>query len=431
MIIHLCILLLCCLSSLAASHYIVPGESGTGSAWNDALGSLPVNLTRGDTYWLADGNYGTHEYLDNESGSTYIYITKATASNHGTETGWQASYGDGQANFTAIQIISKGYYYFNGGAWIGWPSTYGFNSTCLSNSTPGWSYGVYIDTKNDHYISHVTLIGWYIDMSASTNWPNLDVKGIKNDKGDQSLFSNIYIKNFGDGISTDATTNSIYEYFFIERAPLPPGCTDHGDAIVFAGGENGIVRYSKFNWDGQQVFFSGDSSWYYPNFKVHNCLLYGGETSGKGVYQNSGGPLITNLVVYNCTFSGMNITIQSRVDSTMYGDVQNCIFWNCGSYDSYRNVLTHSYDFYPTGTVITENNKQLGSDPFISDGIDFRLKSGSVAIGNGNTLDSQYAVDLSGATRTVPWDMGAYELSIGRANITNLRVNNWHIGGAP
>jgi len=98
----------------AANHYVRPGATGNGSDWNDALGALPDRLTRGDTYYLADGKYGNYEFNDKESGTLFIYLKKAVASDHGTGTGWKAEYGDGVAEFTSGIRIKNGYYDFDG-----------------------------------------------------------------------------------------------------------------------------------------------------------------------------------------------------------------------------------------------------------------------------------------------------------------------------
>jgi hypothetical protein len=59
-------------------------------------------LTRGDTYYIADGSYVTYIFDDVASGSLVITIKKATVADHGTETGWLDTYGDGQAVFADV-----------------------------------------------------------------------------------------------------------------------------------------------------------------------------------------------------------------------------------------------------------------------------------------------------------------------------------------
>ncbi len=81
-----------------------PQEINDGSDWINAYTSLPAYLTRGHTYYVADGSYGTYTFDDADSGTTYIYIKKATAADHGTETEWDSSYGDGSADWTYLDI---------------------------------------------------------------------------------------------------------------------------------------------------------------------------------------------------------------------------------------------------------------------------------------------------------------------------------------
>jgi len=94
------IFVLCfCSMSIGANHYIRDGGSGDGSAWDNALDALPATLTRDDTYYIADGDYVQYTFDDAVDGTKYITIKKATVADHGTETGWDNAYGDGQAVF--------------------------------------------------------------------------------------------------------------------------------------------------------------------------------------------------------------------------------------------------------------------------------------------------------------------------------------------
>lgn len=90
-----------------ADRYIRQGASGTGArytfwellvvhliSWTDALPSIPATLTRGETYWVADGNkqlsayfvqnlqgvYTAVDFDDNVSGTQYIRIIKGLSS---------------------------------------------------------------------------------------------------------------------------------------------------------------------------------------------------------------------------------------------------------------------------------------------------------------------------------------------------------------
>src|SRR4051812_38656552 len=63
--------------------------AGNGSDWNNALGSnfTPV---RGNIYYIASGSYGAKTWSTPNSGTVPITIKKATASDHGTDTGWSS-----------------------------------------------------------------------------------------------------------------------------------------------------------------------------------------------------------------------------------------------------------------------------------------------------------------------------------------------------
>lgn len=43
-----------------ATNYIRAGASGdrTGADWTHAYTNIPITMTRGDTYYVAEGNYG-------------------------------------------------------------------------------------------------------------------------------------------------------------------------------------------------------------------------------------------------------------------------------------------------------------------------------------------------------------------------------------
>jgi hypothetical protein len=98
----------CTSLSGGSKRYVRAGASGNGSGtdWLNAMPALPAVLVRGDTYYLADGTYGRYTFNTPNSGSTQIAIKKATENDHGTATGWQATYGQGQADFSAWQVLT-------------------------------------------------------------------------------------------------------------------------------------------------------------------------------------------------------------------------------------------------------------------------------------------------------------------------------------
>ena len=91
-----------------------------------------------------------------------------------------------------------------------------------------------------------------------------------------------------------------------------------------------------------------------------------------------------------------------------------------GSGDTMTNVGSNS---------ITETNS---STLFVTVGSDFSLETGSSAIDAGANLSDAITVDITGATRTGTWDIGAYEFGAGAeppaATGSTLRANTARIG---
>ena len=189
---YLIIFAMCFLISsklLAADHYIRDGVSGDGSSWSSAWDSLPSTLTRGDTYYIADGTYPGYSFDDPESGSTLITIKKATASDHGTRTGWQSSYGDGKAVFTGGLNFKKGFYVVDGQTGGGpgsWTSGYGFEHHSSSKGSD-----IYID----YDVSNITIKHFKLEGDGS-KYPSSDIFFIRR-TATNILISYVYAYNAG------------------------------------------------------------------------------------------------------------------------------------------------------------------------------------------------------------------------------------------
>src|SRR5438034_5915431 len=107
-----CFVILVSFWANAADHYICSAARGTGdgSSWTNACtgfsGSCAAgSLVRGDTYWVAAGNYGSPSFDTPASGTSVITIKAATDANHGSSsTGWttggSGACHQGQAGFT-------------------------------------------------------------------------------------------------------------------------------------------------------------------------------------------------------------------------------------------------------------------------------------------------------------------------------------------
>lgn len=98
--------------------------AGTGANWTDAYtgfgsGSGQVNpaaMTRGVTYWIANGTYGPPTFSSPVNGAEVITIMGASTTSHGPASGWNDSYA-GQAVFGVGETnFATGYWKINGQA---------------------------------------------------------------------------------------------------------------------------------------------------------------------------------------------------------------------------------------------------------------------------------------------------------------------------
>src|SRR4030067_1861776 len=91
LVLLMAMFLLNIVSAEAASIYYVRSDAGggnNGSDWNNAYTALPATLVRGAIYYVAAGNSTRRAFNTPSSGSLLITIKKATALDHGTNSGW-------------------------------------------------------------------------------------------------------------------------------------------------------------------------------------------------------------------------------------------------------------------------------------------------------------------------------------------------------
>jgi hypothetical protein len=370
--------------------FVRPGAAGRadGTNWTDAYTKLPDMLMRGAIYYIADGSYGSYNFSQAVSGSTYITVKKATSSDHGTDTGWNSSYGDGRAEFSFIQI-STSYILLDG------------------NSAPG--YGIYIPHQGQygiHIISGSSLSNITI-RSVSINGTNgpVDTRNVRVwvDNGAASSLIFSHIETYGSGADCFAlfkTNDSVFEYCYLHSKR---NTDQHGDGFELGGCNNLTIRYSRLNWNDQMIFFRGDFT--HGSHKIYGNVFFDQPSVGKGIHSQSGDPVTGPLYVYNNTF--VNVYYAINVFSKTTGYFQNNLIYNNTTGNSFGSVA-HSYN--ASNSSISETGFQLiSSNPFVSSG------SGNFALSkptnNGVALSSAYTNDINGTIRGEDgvWDRGAFE----------------------
>lgn len=401
--------------SSGTQYYVRDGGSGSGTTWSDAADQVPTAPSRGVDVYVADGTYSGRTFTTAASGSTLIRICKATESNHGTDTGWQSTYGDGQASFGDIN--------FDSDYWT-WDGAFR-DEDCPTTDTCGWadeaSYGFLIVGAFHTYSDATVRCGDNITVRYTAIDANGGADAIK-----ASCFTGASTTNF------TAYRNYIHSAnggFAAAHMTVVDGCLF--DENYFGGNEaketirgqsefkncvisRNIMRQSCLHhateggctchiaiWDGG----SGD----FDNVEVYGNVIDDRGNSGSDGPSSSCSILIggngsswagepaSNARVFNNTIVGVANTTPS-------------ILVNGGSGNVCRNNLFYNNTGNPSVTCSTTSNNGSGDesvDPFVgySSG-NFHL-TGAMA-GSATDSPADNATDIDGVTRSTP-DRGAFE----------------------
>ncbi|MGZ3797679.1 MAG: hypothetical protein ACXVB1_15010 [Pseudobdellovibrionaceae bacterium] len=410
--------------SLAATLYVRPGASGnnSGSDWSNAYNGLPSSLTRGNTYYLATGNYGDHTFNDANSGTSLITLKKATAADHGTESGWSSTYGTGQAIFTGWDIYTD-YYVFDGqGRNSNWRSggldQYGIST---GNTRIDNGMGVGGDNLTFRYIdihgggrdtgagddviygltgnSNITFQYCALHDSDRTiftmrgNWQNLVVDSSYMARNTSTPTSH------GELLSTTDSTNVTFSNNAIE---------DIEGTAVWAFLNDGLAS-------GWKIF--GNTVYYTPAYIAetgrnpdHNYGIAGVIFCANDSSQNN---TCNNFQFYNNTMVNIQGLWSGLVIQQGTGNIVENNIW----YDSVRTAnsgVSTGWNWYyntvqDNDTSATKQICSSNCNIFVDIlNRDFRL---TTATSSGTTLSAPFNVDPNGISRGSDgvWDRGAFE----------------------
>ena len=412
----------------AATHYVRPGATGsnTGADWTNAYTKLPSPLTRGDTYYLADGSYGTYVFQTPNSSSTTIVIKKAIESDHGTATGWSSTYGVGQAVFSNWQIYTD-YYVFDGqrrdSNWqTGATSQYGIKVAGTSPVRLDNGSGTGADNVTFRYVDFQgggrdTGAGDDVIYGLAGN-SNLTFQSCALHDSDRTIF-----------LMRGNWQNLTVDHSYLARNTSTPAV--HGEMLSMTDSTNVVWSNNVMEDLEGTAFIAGLNGGTAANWKIfgnvasHSAAYIAntGRKSGHN-FGVAGFVFIANdasnnnrgngFLVYNNSFvniqgSYSGVVIQSgtgnevrnniwyssvRTNNSFSGTISNNWYYNTpidGDSTATKTVCTSSCDIF---TSIT--------------GKDFRLKS---ATGGGFTLGSPFNIDTNGVTRGADgnWDRGAFE----------------------
>lgn len=391
----------------AASFYVRSGaaSSNNGLDWNNAWNKTSsINfsvLNPGDTVYIGAGTYGSLSVSRSGSAGKPISFKRATASEHGTSTGWSDSY-DGRV------IIDGGDSTYAVG--IGEAPAYSAqNYITIDGAT---KYGIWL--RNAEY-----------GVRAAYGSNNLTLRYLE--IGNPGSY-----KMGEDGIQGKGS-NLLIEYSYIHDNDNQ---TTHGDGLQWFEGNGITIRYNTFKNSGQ-IMMMGVKAWgavvndvsiYYNLFYNrggghYNGLVFDANSPQSGRYVN----------VYNNTFD-LEAKSNSGYDSIFYpltgaGTISfknnAVIASNAGQV----NKTEHSNNAYDnSGEYVVYNipNETEGVSVanlgLVSVGNDYRLTAGSPLIGKG--VDVGLRFDFDGKAVPVTPSIGAFESATvtGLPAPTNLRI---------
>ena len=443
-----------------ATKYIRQGANGSGTSWTDAYGSFDAaglnNSTstspRGNTYYVADGSYSSITFRNSKSGSEWIIIIKATETDHGSDVGWNGSYGDGQAVLGSNITFLTDYILIDGNGTHTTPSDntndYGFK---ISSNTSAGTGGIIAFGLSGYTVSNITMR--YVHVYNTTNGAiNNGTVGLRYFPGAAQQYikvQNCFLENSGkDGIQISDSRYLLFERNYIKRyGKLEPGSPDyHGQTVqLFYGADDIIFRWNIWESnEGQgliQIAGIGDST---QNVRFYGNLVFnktGQYSAASGGFNSSGGIIgdawsyntSSNIYVYNNTVVNVGGSYQGYAHFPMNNETNergyNNLFYACGGTTGAVGWATWAYNASGGGGSYGGTNEQTGlsSSIFVDyNRNDFRLAS---ATNNGYELTSESwwdesdsffefldsNKDMNGKVRGADgvWDRGAYEYSNG------------------
>lgn len=392
--------------------YVRQGAAGTasGNDWTNAYTTLPATLARDTTYWIADGSYSSYTFDDTLSGTLVIRIKKATASLHGTDTGWDAAYGDGQATFGAV-TITRGYYTIDGSTrnesdWFS-TSAYGFKVGTGSESVQiNFSNGEgALDGCKIRYV-------WTPGLGPQTYGAGAYAVQLYNGTGSGSftynnhLFSRCLITESSNGWFLRSAHNCTVEYCASDNMwSNDLGGGNHGEVwnFYFGGSQNHIVRFNKVTrafldgtnkaW-GTAIIAIADGSdgheIYGNTFYDCNCA-----DGAMGFTGNAGSPGdASNCKVYNNTFAKFTGSSSIQFPTGSSNDITNNLW-----------VTAAGAGITSPSSTIRTNTTAGAQSLFTNYGTgDLHLANATIT---STSLGSPYDTDMDGVARSV--SIGAYE----------------------
>lgn len=403
--------------SQAANKYVRPGAPGSnnGTDWTNAYTSLPAALVRGDTYYVASGSYPAYTFDDPQSGTLTITVKKATAADHGMDTGWQGAFGTGQAIFNSVIEFQTGYYVLDGQTrneadWFDGPS-YGFrinhNNMDQNIVISGGSASSNIAVK------YVFVDAIYKSLPTSTTLRRyaIDTDTYGGSIATNLLFHRMYVYGSNNVWFLRTTNGAIVEYSASNG--VASNAANHGEIVnLYYSGNNAIIRFNQW----KDAYIGDGGTALVAITQADGLQFYGNIVSnfdvGDGAVGFNGYSSSRNRVYNNTFIGGIGWNSGTAWGSGTDNLVYNNLFINC----RIVNIEgTNDYNGFSDSDGRGEANAQVNIPTSIFanySGGNFKLAAETRA---GMVLAAPFNKDLLGNTRGADGTVsrGAFEFNSG------------------
>jgi len=321
---------------------------GDGSTWSNALDDFPATFVRDNTYWVADGNYGGINMTSANAlndGVKVITIKKATASAHGSVTGWDNAFGHGQAVFQQPDNFDNVYRKY---VFLIRVSYVTIDGVVGSGSDP--------DTYGFKFLQHPS---YGDDDNPSSYRTGYEIVSVGSTLGRKLLLSNVKIlhsavvgtgdENCSDATPYECTTDCIRAYVSPSEGgslinmeigyTYSYGCVNN---INVSGTTDAVVHDNYLNDNvSDAVGAHGQNMNMDSNLrpKVYNNTFVNSETFVIALHNNSlgiitGAQIYNNLIIGGEELTGCISTMSSTTSAVMYSSYAHhntVVGTNCGA----------------------------------------------------------------------------------------------------
>ena len=288
----------------AANKYVAPGGSGNGSSWSSPASPAIINSSAaGDVVYLAGGSYGGGIPVSaSGSASAQLTIKRATASDHGSDTGWSANM-DKQATFDSGWSVTGRYITIDGNTWKppGLPTTFGIKIAHGSGSK-GIDAG---GSAGNMVIRNIAIPGPGINSSKAEAdgvhfSSNTTISGCAVYDTDALLFA---WKGTGGVTIEYCVLYNVSSNIVISGNPQDP----HPD-VIYSGGmlTNSTVRWCLISSvTSEGIFFDRELPG--DNFYIYGCVMIQADCqTGNTPVQFQNDATFGNSYIYNNTWVDFN-----------------------------------------------------------------------------------------------------------------------------